>query len=177
MELGSPIMTTPRSDDSRNRSPATPGTTGDAPLVVGINAGPSARRVLAVAGQLGELIRARVLVVHATRATVIVPSVGGMIPRQTPPEDWAVALFPDVVDVLGRRDVCWSIVAQQGDPAKLVHDIAVRRGACAIVIGSRGSGIVGRLRALGGMSVTEQLVRRSVVPVVVVPRHQPVALG
>ena len=133
-------------------------------IVVGFDGSDASRRALAVgaqrAGPLGVVVP-----VHVTRGASSDWSAVFFAPLIAQASIDARRRLSEIADVeTGSSTVEPELL--QGDPAEVLIEVARRRGADEIVVGSRG---LGRIRALLG-SVSNALLEKADRPVVVVPK-------
>lgn len=151
-------------------------------IVVGYDGSPASERALDRAAELGEAMKARLVVVSVERSprasaavpvpraeTLLIPSaVGGAIPpaaslaepelRQPVPKDIARRQLEQARMSLARRHVDAEYVAEVGDPADRLLEIVEERGGDLLVVGSREHGLLDRLLA---RPVDEAVARRA----------------
>ena len=135
-------------------------------IVVGYDDTPQAKRALARAAELAKAFDARVIV-----ASVAQLLVGGAIAHAAGPLDAAhePAEQRDELDhartLLTERGVAAEYVALLGDPSTEIADLAERRDADLVVVGSREVGLLARLF---GLSVSEGVERKASCDVLIV---------
>jgi nucleotide-binding universal stress UspA family protein len=141
-------------------------------IVCGLDASEGAREVLRVAGELGERLTARLVLVHVAPDAAIpgTSSVPGAADELKVIEaERGHRLLAELSDVEPREAPIDRRVAF-GPPAPALTAVARQEGADLIVVGCRGRGAVAS--ALLG-SVSSQLSRSAPCPVVVVPPPDP----
>jgi nucleotide-binding universal stress UspA family protein len=115
-------------------------------IVCGVDLGPNSARVLECASHLAEEVAGQLTVVHAT------PDIGER-PGDSIKADWRVRLADQVRELVARLQQAVvgkvEVVVAEGDPHKVLHQIALRVNAGMLVIGRGASaeGPFGRLRA------------------------------
>lgn len=168
-------MTRRNTDPAPGPSPEAIQTGRHGPLVVGIDGGQSTGRVLEVAASDAELLGLPIVVLHISRPPAFSHGLAEITPAMldTLAEDCHIALFPDVVEALGRREIIWSLITRRGDPVGLLTSLARDLDAHAIIVGSHTPGVIGRLRCMAGRTVAARLVRRPFTRVHVVPCQSP----
>ena len=151
-------------------------------IVVGYDGSPASERALDRAAELGEALKARLVVVsveRSTRASVAVPvpraetllipgTVGGAVPpaaslaepepQQPDPKEIARRQLEQARMSLARRHVDVEYVAEVGDPADRLVEIVEERDGDLLVVGSREHGLLDRLLA---RPVDEAVARRA----------------
>jgi nucleotide-binding universal stress UspA family protein len=149
-------------------------------IVVGYDGSDAAERALQRAGELAEAFSARLVVVSVSGSaylSVLEPAVelvppavaapvalGGTVPppesAPTPPkpEELARRQLERAQMSLASRNIDVEFVVELGDPAERLLEVADRRDADLIVVGSREHGFLERLL---GRSVDEAVARRS----------------
>jgi nucleotide-binding universal stress UspA family protein len=161
-------------------------------IMVGYDGLEAAERALARAAELGERLSARLVVVSVARsaplpvtapigepAPVFVPSPSGVpmpgadtMPPLEPepqhfqePKELAQRQLEHARMILARRHVEAEYVAEVGDPAARLLELAEERGADVLVVGSRARGLLERLLA---RPVDETVARRAACDVLLV---------
>jgi nucleotide-binding universal stress UspA family protein len=154
-------------------------------ILVGYDESEAAERALARAAELADALGARLVVAsvsHERRlpetAPVLEPAAGGLVPSAgvgpvpigdtvPPPADTADLPEPPeraqhsldrARTALAGRGLVAEYIAEIGDPAERLLELAERRDAELIVVGSRGHGFLDRLL---GRGVDEAVVGRS----------------
>jgi nucleotide-binding universal stress UspA family protein len=147
-------------------------------IVVGFDGSDAAERALRRAADIADAFSAGLVVVSVTGYApapvstleslpeLAPPPVGGPVApagtvptsAQVDPEELARRQLERARVSLTSRKVETEYVAQQGDPAERLLDVAEERGADLIVVGSRERGFLERLL---GRSVGEAVARRS----------------
>jgi nucleotide-binding universal stress UspA family protein len=135
-------------------------------IVVGYDGSDAAERALQRAGEIAEAFSARLLVV----SVLVPPTVAGPVapggtvplpePVQAPPqaEELARRQLERARMSLAGHKLESEYVVELGDPAERLLEVAERRDADLIVVGSREHGFLERLL---GRSVDEAVARRS----------------
>ncbi|XKK41650.1 universal stress protein [Nocardiopsis sp. ARC36] len=152
-----------------------PATTSMDRIVVGVDGSETARRALGLAYDLAAESGAELVVVHSWEVPYpydpVAMTAAGYQPQEElferQSEELVAGLLAEVVDE--RRedlDVEVSVVRTQNSPVSAILEAA--EGADAVVVGSRGRGTV---RGLLLGSVSQGVLHRSRIPVVVLPRH------
>jgi nucleotide-binding universal stress UspA family protein len=135
-------------------------------IVVGVDFSEPSRKAFEAAARLAEDLDARLVMVHALEP---IPAVGVRDPIGEAKAEVDAALWEQHAQAWvekGRRRAEVEAVSRPGKPADVVLAVAAERKAIHIVVGSHGR--TGIKRAVLG-SVAEAIVRRSAVPVLVVP--------
>lgn len=135
-------------------------------IVVGADFSEPSRKAFEAAVRLAEELDAKVLLVHALEP---LPAGGvrdpiGEVKAEIDEAEWGT--LSKAWAEKGRRRADVEVVGRAGKPADVVLAVAAERRAIYVVVGSHGR--TGLKRAVLG-SVAEAIVRRSVVPVIVVP--------
>ncbi|GAA1452562.1 universal stress protein [Nocardiopsis tropica] len=152
-----------------------PATTSMDRIVVGVDGSETARRALGLAYDLAAESGAELVVVHSWEVPYpydpVAMTAAGYLPQEDlferQSEELVAGLLAEVVDE--RRedlDVEVSVVRTQNSPVSAILEAA--EGADAVVVGSRGRGTV---RGLLLGSVSQGVLHRSRIPVIVLPRH------
>ena len=127
---------------------------------------PPSRRAFDAAVRLAGDLGASLVLVHAFEP---MPKAGARGPVGQAKAEIDVAEWEELCETWAaeaRKSVDVETVAREGKPADVIHEVAAERKATLVVVGSHGR--TGVKRAVLG-SVAEAVVRRSKVPVVVVP--------
>jgi nucleotide-binding universal stress UspA family protein len=144
-------------------------------IVVGVDGSETGRRALGLAYDLAAESGAELVVVHSWEVPYpydpVAMTAAGYLPQEDlferQSEELVAGLLAEVVDE--RRedlDVEVSVVRTQNSPVSAILEAA--EGADAVVVGSRGRGTV---RGLLLGSVSQGVLHRSRIPVIVLPRH------
>jgi nucleotide-binding universal stress UspA family protein len=164
-----PVVVVPTSDEGR------PATTALDRIVVGVDGGGNSRRALNLAMSLAEESGGEVVVVHSWEIPFaydpVALTAAGWQPQEELFEEQSEKLVSELLaEVLKARpagsDVTVSVVRSKARPVEALLEASA--GADAIVVGSRGRGSV---RGLLLGSVSQSVLHRSPIPVVVLPRH------
>lgn len=135
-------------------------------IVVGAEGSPGGRSAIEWAAELARGHGARLIIVHAFQPL-------DHLPELTPGADFATLEERALVDI--REDWCrpcadaevpFEAIVREGEPARVLLDVAEAEAADVIVVGSRRLGSVKRL-VLG--STSSKVVHESTRPVLVVP--------
>jgi nucleotide-binding universal stress UspA family protein len=142
-------------------------------IVVGYDASEAAERALARAAELAEAFGARLVVASVSRASgepVLAPAPGVLVPpagarpvptggtvplpeappaRRPEPEELAQHQLERARMSLAGRQLVAEYVAEIGDPADRLLELAERRDADLVVVGSREHGFLDRLLGRG----------------------------
>jgi nucleotide-binding universal stress UspA family protein len=122
-------------------------------IAVGVDGSPESRRAFEFAAGLAAGLGAGLVLVHAV----------GLLEHRDDPEHHIAA---DRLRHLVAPDVLIEQVVRPGDPVVVLEAVAAERHVDLLVVGARGVG--GAPSALLG-STSSQLLRRSTIPVTVVP--------
>jgi nucleotide-binding universal stress UspA family protein len=145
-------------------------------IVCAVGGSEGDRDVVAVAGQLADALDLNLVLLHAVDAKPPIPVVAGPYHYNRPPArehslevEGALEVGRRLLDGLV-RDFSFSRPVEQcvelGEPSHLVPEVAERKGAALIVVGTRGRG---RLKTALLGSVSAAAISRSSSPVLVVP--------
>ncbi|WP_017615033.1 universal stress protein [Nocardiopsis salina] len=163
-----PVVVVPHDDQGR------PATTSLDRIVVGVDGSRNARRALGLAVDMATENGGELLVVHSWEVPYpydpVAMTAAGYRPQEDVFEQQAQELVADLLaDTLedgNDANIEVSVVRTQAPPVDAV--LRAAEGADAIVVGSRGRGTV---RGLLLGSVSQGILHRSRIPVVVLPKH------
>jgi nucleotide-binding universal stress UspA family protein len=139
-------------------------------ILVGYDDTPSARIALERAAELTNALAAKLIVTSVAPVLVSVGRSGGLIDPADPPDEHEAALRQ-------ARSYLWTcgvndaeFVNLVGPPANTIVRLATLRNADLIIVGSRGTNLVGRLLR---HSVSDSVVHKARCEVLVVREHEP----
>ena len=133
-------------------------------IVVGFDDTEPARRALDRAAELAENFGSTLIVTSVAPLLVTVARSAGPLDPADPPEEHAEQL-QDARELLQARGLEAEYVPASGEPAETIVDVAERRDADLIVVGTRDPGILERLL---GQSVSAGVARHANCDVLIV---------
>lgn len=135
-------------------------------IVVGYDESEAAKRALARAAELAQTYDAKLVVTSVARTLTGALSARGLDPVD-PVDDPAVhrAELDQAAAFLSERGLTAEYDITLGDPATEIVDLAEKRGADLIVVGTREPNLISRLL---GLSVSESVQRRAHCDVLIV---------
>lgn len=149
------------------------------PVVVALDEPPEASEVLCRAADLARRLSTHLHVAHvrdllAPNLLGVPAGLGGLPPPATHLAMDVEAAESDrvresIAGELAGSGVDWTLHVGEGDPARIVAELADSVEAYCIVLGSRGEGFGAFLERLVRPSVTHALIRDQRRPVVVIP--------
>lgn len=163
-----PVVVVPADDENE------PVSTALDRIVVGVDGSPSSQRALGQAASLAEESGAEIVVVHSWEVPFpydpMAMTAAGYQPQDNVFDQQSEQLVSQAIaDLMDERNGAGfevSVVRSQSNPVEALLDAA--EGADAIVVGSRGRGTV---RGLLLGSISQGLLHRSRIPVVVLPKN------
>ena len=134
-------------------------------LIAGYDRHPASRAALAFAAELAAGLKVPLVVVHVADLSDMV--IGSEQP--TSADDRHAELERQRIDALLASDVRWSYTLVGGDPVDALIAAAGQYAATMIVVGRPQQGISATIGHIVSGAVARNLVRRSPIPVAVVP--------
>lgn len=141
-------------------------------LLLAVDFSTPSRNALDAAAALARDLGVGIVLLHVSPLKETILPKGSKVSRRTPasPPSDAAQLSAEWADALRGAGIAVEPVNEVGDPASVILEQAKRRGCSLVVLASSGKG---RLRSLLVGSTTQDLLRRSRLPVLVVPSRRP----